>query len=143
MLCHTSNISLQIIFSISMPHIDTPIEASKVSNSIPHNEARKWLLIAYCFENHLSLIAILEEMTSMFCQSFMGCGQLVYHLLMPPQNCHASCNDLFSHSCLKVSTNSSNSTLIASLSTAIDPSFVNKLSNHCYDIAKKTSSSLK
>ena len=69
-----------------------------------------------------------------FCQSLMRCGQLVYHPLMPPQNCHASYNDLFSHACLKVSTNSSNSVLFASLSTAINPKFMINLSNPCCDI---------
>lgn len=53
---------------------------------------------------------------------------------MLPQNRHASYNDLFTHSCLKVSTNLTNSALLVSLSTAINPSFMINLSNHCSDI---------
>ena len=86
------NIALQSIFSTSIPHNDTQIKVSEVSN---FNKACKWLLIAFCFENPLSQIAILEGMTSDFCQSFMRCGQLVYHSLMRLQNCHASYNTLF------------------------------------------------
>ena len=41
------------------------------------------LLVEFCSENPLSQVAILEEMTSVVCQSFMRCGQLVYHLLVP------------------------------------------------------------
>ena len=51
----------------------------------------------------------------------------IYHSLMPPQDCHASYNNLFSHSCLKASTNSSNSALLASLSTAINLNFMMNL----------------
>ena len=106
MLCHNSNTTLQSIFSNFIPHKDTCIKAFKVSN---FNEACKWLLIAFCFENPLSQIVMLKGMTSIFCQSFMRCGQLVYQLVDDPQNYLASYNNLFSHSCLKVSTNSSNS----------------------------------
>ena len=139
MLRHNSNIALQSIFSTSIPHNDTQIKVSEVSN---FNKACKWLLIAFCFENPLSRIAILEGMTSDFCQSFMRCGQLVYHLSMPPQNCHAAHNDLFSHSCLKVSTNSSNSALLASHSTAINLNFMINLSNHYSNVVIWAPSSL-
>ena len=120
MLCHNTNIAHQSIFSNSIMHYDNCIKASKVSN---FNEAHKWLLIEFCFENPLSQITILEGITSVLCQSFMRCGnQFIYHSLMPPQNCHASYNDLFSH-CIKVSTNSSNSALLASISTAVNQNF--------------------
>ena len=62
------------------------IKVSEVSN---FNEACKWLLIAFSFENPLS-----QRMTSIFYQSFMRFGQLVYHSLMPPQNCYPLYNDL-------------------------------------------------
>jgi hypothetical protein len=42
------------------------------------NEACKWLLIAFCCENLLLQIAILEGMTNILCKSFVRCGQLVY-----------------------------------------------------------------
>ena len=108
------------------------------------HEARKWLLIAFCFKNPFSLITILEEMTRIFFlgKSFMRCGQLVYQLLMAPQNRHTSYNNLFSHSCLKVSTNSSNSTLLASPSHVVNPKFMIYLSNHCSNIVIESSSSL-
>ena len=125
MLRHNSNIALQPIFSNSIPHNDTCIKASKVSN---FNEACKWLLVAFCFENPLSQII----MTSYFGQSFMRCGQSVYHSLMLPQNCHALFNDLFTYSCLKVSTNPSNSTLFASFFIVVNPNFTINLSNHCF-----------
>jgi hypothetical protein len=72
MLRHNWNISLQSI-SPTLSHMSN------------FKEARKWLLIAFCFDNPLSQIAILKDMTNMFCQSFMRCGHLVYHSLMPPQ----------------------------------------------------------
>ena len=122
MLCHNSTTALQLIFSTSNLHNDTHSKASKVSN---FNEARKRLLIPFCFENHLSQITILKGYDKyFFCQSFMRCGQLVYHLLLPPQICHASYNNFFSHSCLKFSIDSSNLALLASLSTAINPNFM-------------------
>ena len=65
MFRHNLNIALQCIFSTSIPHNDTQIKASEVSN---FNKACKWLLIAFCFENSLSQIAMLEGMTSDFCQ---------------------------------------------------------------------------
>ena len=63
MLLHNSNIALKSIFSTSIPHNDTSIKSSKVSN---FNEACKWLLIAFYFENPLTQIAIIEAMTSIF-----------------------------------------------------------------------------
>ena len=55
MLCQNSNIILQFIFSNSIPHNDTRIKASKVSN---FNEAPKWLVIVFCFENPFSQIFV-------------------------------------------------------------------------------------
>jgi uncharacterized protein with WD repeat len=48
--------------------------------------------ISFCFENHLSQIAIIKGLQSACYQSFMKCGQLVYQLFMLPKNCHASNN---------------------------------------------------
>ena len=67
MLHKISKIVLQFIFSNPIPHNDTRIKASKASN---FNEARKWLLIAFCLENPLPQIAILEGMTSIFWPRF-------------------------------------------------------------------------
>jgi hypothetical protein len=58
MLSHNSNMALQFILSNSIPHKDTCIKASKVSN---FNEARKWLLIAFFVGNPLSHIPILDD----------------------------------------------------------------------------------
>ena len=94
------NIALQSILLFTfISHNDTRIKASNVSN---FNEACEWLSIAICLMVLLSQIAILERMRSIVCcQSFMRCGILVYHSLMPPQNCHASYYDFFLDLCLK------------------------------------------
>ena len=55
------------IFIQFYPHNDARIKSSKVSN---FNEAHKWLLLAFCFENSLSQIVTLEEMTSIFGSKF-------------------------------------------------------------------------
>ena len=47
MLSHDSNIALQSTLSVSIPHDNSRIKASKLIN---FNKARKWLLIACCFE---------------------------------------------------------------------------------------------
>ncbi len=61
--------------------------------------------------------------------------------MMPPQNRHASVNDLFSLSCLKVSTNSiSNSTLLASHWDFAGSNFMIDVFNHCSNIFESTSS---
>ena len=130
MLHHNSNSALQPIFSTSILHNDICIKASKVSN---FNEAHQWPLIAFYFEYPLSQIATLEGMTSVL-PKFHEMWPIGVSLVDAPQNCHALYNDLFSHSCLKVSTNSSNPTLFTSLSTTANPNFMINLSNHCYDI---------
>jgi len=48
---------------------------------------------------------------------------------------------LFSHSCLKISTNSSNYALFASHSTSFSLNFGINFSNHCFDILTQASSS--
>ena len=63
MLHRNSNTVLQTVFSSSIPYNDTRIKASKVSK---FNEACKWLLIAFGFENPLSQIAILREWQVLF-----------------------------------------------------------------------------
>ena len=120
MLRHNSNIALQFIFFTSIPHNDTHIKASKVSN---FNEACKLSMIAFSFKYLLSQII----MTSNF-------GQLVYHSLMPPQNCHALFNDLLHVHVSKFCKNSSNSALLASFLIVVNPIFLVKLSNHCFNI---------
>ena len=138
MLHHYSNVALQSIFSNFIPHNNTCIKASKVSNC---NEARKWLLIEFCIENSLSQIAILEEMASeflflffIFWPKFHEMRPIDIPLVSVPKKCLASYNDLFSNSCLKVSTNLSNSALLALHSTGVNPIFMINLSKHCFDI---------
>ena len=81
MLHHNSNIALQSIFSNFIPHNDTRIKASKVSN---FNEARKWFLTEYCFENPLSQTTILEGMTSIFLPKFHEMWQIGIPLVNGP-----------------------------------------------------------
>ena len=135
MLHHNSNTTLRSIFATSIPILILSSNHPKCPTS---NKACKWLLLSFCFENLLSQIAILEGMTSIFlfffCQSFMRCGQLAYYLSIPPLYCHASYNDLFSHSCLKVSTNSCNLALHALLLNVVNPNFITNLSNQGFDI---------
>jgi len=88
MLPHTSNTTLQFIFSNSILHNEIHIKASKVSC---FKEAHKWLLY-YFVSKIFSQIAIQGGMTIT--------------------------KDLFSHSCLKISTNSSNYALFTSHSTS-------------------------
>ena len=92
------------LYSPTLSHI--MILASKHPKCPNFNEARKWLLIAFCYEIPLLQIAIVEVMTSIICQSFMRCGQVVYTTCWCPHKIdgHASYNDLFSHSCFKAST---------------------------------------
>ena len=138
------NIALQSILLFTfISHNDTRIKASNVSN---FNEACEWLSIAICLMVLLSQIAILERMRSIVCcQSFMRCGILVYHSLMPPQNCHASYYDFFLDLCLKCFCKGlNNSALPASFSTAINPNYpmlMINLSNHYSGIVSRTSSS--
>ena len=139
------NIALQsiLLFTFISHNHDTRIKASNVSN---FNEACEWLSIAICLMVLLSQIAILERMRSIVCcQSFMRCGILVYHSLMPPQNCHASYYDFFLDLCLKCFCKAlNNSALPASFSTAINPNYpmlMINLSNHYSGIVSRTSSS--
>ena len=46
-----------------------------------------------CLENPLAQTTMREGKTSIFGQSFMRCGQMVYCGLMPPKTCYASYND--------------------------------------------------
>ena len=57
MLRHNSNTTLQAIFSNSIPHDDTFIKASTITN---FNEAHKCLLITFCLKNPLSQIVQLN-----------------------------------------------------------------------------------
>ena len=64
----------QSIASTSSPQRETRIRASKVGK---FNLLWKWLLIAFCSENPLSQIAILDGMNLIFYQSCISLGQFV------------------------------------------------------------------
>ena len=104
----------QAIASTSSPQRETRIRASRV---FKFNLLRKWLVVAYCLENPLSQIAILDGMSIIFCQSCRSLGQLLCHSKLLPHVRQASNIVLFSHSCQSVSVNSSSSPLHMSLSS--------------------------
>jgi hypothetical protein len=60
MLCRNSNVVLQSMFFTTLLYINT---CNKESNVFNYNEARKWLLMTFWSENHLSQIAIVGGMT--------------------------------------------------------------------------------
>jgi hypothetical protein len=103
MLHHIPNITLQSIFFHFILHNDAHIKAFKVYG---FRKAHKWLLIVFFFENSLSQIVKLEIIIRNFGQCSTRCGQLTCHSLMPLPYHHASTNDLFSNSCIKISTKS-------------------------------------
>ena len=106
-LHHSSDIALQSIFFNSIPHNDTCIKASKVSN---FNEAHKWLLIEFCFENPLSQIAKVSWDVANWYITYWCPHQIATpHTMI-----------LFSHSCVKVSTNWSNSSISGSITIFIN-----------------------
>ena len=106
------------------------------------NEAHEWLLIAYCFENPFSKNIILEDMTSVILAkvswnvgNWYTTNWCPYKIVMP----HTMIFFTFMpQSFYKLK----NFTLLASLSTAINPNFMINLSNHCSDIVIWTSWSL-
>ena len=126
MLCHISNITFQSIFS-------TSIHILILSSNHPKCPTSMKLTSSYCFHFGLKIsshkLQYFRNDKYFFGHNFMRCGQLAYYLSMPPQYCHASYNDLFSHSCPKVSTNLSNLALHASLSNVVNPNFIISLSN--------------
>ena len=118
MLSHNSNIALQFILSNPIPHKDTHIKASKVSN---FNEAHKWLLIEFFLGNPFSHIPILDDKYFFPQVSWDVVNWYTTHwcldkIAMPRTN------HLFSPSCLEVSTNSSKWALLALLSTSVNTS---------------------
>jgi hypothetical protein len=88
----------QSIASTSSPQRETRIRASRV---LKFNLLRKWFLIAFCFKNPLSQIAIIDGMSIIFCQRCIRLGQCVCHSKLLPHMRQAS-NIVFSHIHVKV-----------------------------------------
>ena len=129
MLCHIADTSLQSKFPTSILHNDTRIKAFNVSN---FNESRKWL--AFCFENVLSQIATSKGLTSIFLPKFHEMWPTINHSLMPHKISMPPTMICFHIHASKVFTNSCNSTLLASLSIAVNPNLMINFSNHCSNI---------
>ena len=106
----------QSIESTSSPRRETHIWASRV---FKFNLLRKWLVIAFCLENPLSQIAILDEMSIIFGQSCIILSQFVCHSKLLLQMHQASNSVLFSHSCQSVFVNSRSCPLHMSLSFSV------------------------
>jgi len=104
----------QSIASTSSPQRESCIRAAKV---LKFNLLRKWLLIAFCLENPLSQITILDGMGMISCQSYISLSQFVCHSKLLPHMRQASNIDFFPHSCQSVSINSKSSPLHISLSS--------------------------
>jgi hypothetical protein len=77
----------QSIASSSSSHRETCIRTSSV---FTFNLFHKWLLIAFCLENVLSQIAILDGMSITSCQSCISLGQFVCHSKLLPHVCQTS-----------------------------------------------------
>ena len=106
----------QSIESTSSPRRETHIWASRV---FKFNLLHKWLVIAFCLENPLSQIAILDEMSIIFGQSCIILSQFVCHSKLLLQMHQASNSVLFSHSCQSVFVNSRSCPLHMSLSFSV------------------------
>ena len=85
------------------PYRDTRINASNVFKS---KRDRNALFTIFCLENLLSNIAVLDDMTSIFCHNLMRFGQFVFHSKVQPHSDYASWIDFWGYSCRIVSTNS-------------------------------------
>jgi hypothetical protein len=94
------------------------------------NEARKWLLVAICFENPLSQIPIIEEMTRIFFPKFHEMWPIGIPLVDAPTKLPCLIQYFVFTFMPQSSTKSSNLALLASLSTVVNPNLMINLSNH-------------
>ena len=117
----------QSIASTSSSQRETCVRASRV---FKFNTLRKWLLIAFCLENPLLQITILDGMSIYFGQSCISLGQFVCHSKLLPHMRQASNIFLFSHSCRSIFVNSRSSPSHMLFSSSVYWNFNNIILSH-------------
>jgi hypothetical protein len=111
--------------SISSPQREIRIRASRI---FKFNLSCEWFWIAFCLENPLSQIAILDKLSITFYQSWISLGRFVCHSKSLP-HMHQVLNIVL-FSCRTVFVNSKSSRLHMSLSSSVYWKFGNILSSH-------------